>query len=57
MEYVLVVPAQEYSDSIIKEQPFDYTSLFISKCGNNHFYINTSTTGKSIFQTNYNIPE
>ncbi|VVC44657.1 Hypothetical protein CINCED_3A025090 [Cinara cedri] len=45
LEYVLVVPAQEYRDSIIVEQPFDYTGLFISKCGSNHFYINTSTTG------------
>jgi len=41
----LVVPAQEYSDSITVEQPFDYTGLFIANCGSNHFYINTSTTG------------
>eukprot|EP00102_Acyrthosiphon_pisum_P016424 XP_008187385.2 PREDICTED: laminin subunit alpha [Acyrthosiphon pisum] len=45
LEYVLVVPAQEYSDSITVEQPFDYTGLFIANCGSNHFYINTSTTG------------
>ncbi|XP_050541070.1 laminin subunit alpha [Daktulosphaira vitifoliae] len=45
LEYVLVVPAQEYTEYIIKEQPFDYTGLFISKCGTNNFYMNSSTTG------------
>ncbi|XP_075229000.1 laminin subunit alpha [Lycorma delicatula] len=45
LDYLLAVPAEEFTDSVTLELPLDETGLFITKCGSNHFYQNTSVTG------------
>lgn len=45
MDYVLVIPADQFSEAILEEEALDQTSVFISQCGNNHFDISTNTTG------------
>ncbi|XP_023289722.1 laminin subunit alpha, partial [Orussus abietinus] len=45
LEYVLVVPADQFDEKILKKIQFDQTQEFIKKCGNNHFHINTTEEG------------
>lgn len=59
IDYILVIPADVYSDEYLKKQQFDQTKEFIEKCGSNHFYISTDDKGfcrDSVFSltTNYN---
>ncbi|XP_031783644.1 laminin subunit alpha [Nasonia vitripennis] len=59
VDYILVIPADLYSDEYLKKLPFDQTEEFIKKCGSNHFYINKTEEGfcrDSVFSltTNYN---
>ncbi|XP_034947491.1 laminin subunit alpha [Chelonus insularis] len=59
LDYILIIPAGQYDDKILKKIQFDQTKEFIKRCGNNHFYINTTEEGfcrDSIFSltTNYN---
>lgn len=46
LDYVLVIPAEQYTDNILLEEPVDHTGTFIKQCGNNHFYMDTNTEGK-----------
>lgn len=59
MDYILIIPAADYTDDHLKKLQFDQTNEFITKCGNNHFHINTSEEGfcrDSVFSltTHYN---
>lgn len=45
LDYLLVIPADQFSESLLEEKPIDQTSAFISQCGNNHFDISPNTTG------------
>ncbi|KAK0176557.1 hypothetical protein PV328_000678 [Microctonus aethiopoides] len=59
LDYILIIPADQYDEKILKKIQFDQTKEFIKRCGNNHFYINTTDEGfcrDSIFSltTHYN---
>ncbi|XP_051171945.1 laminin subunit alpha [Leptopilina boulardi] len=45
IDYVLVVPADQYNDNILRKLQFDQTEEFIKKCGSNHFYVNVTDEG------------
>ncbi|XP_069958976.1 laminin subunit alpha isoform X2 [Cherax quadricarinatus] len=45
VDYVLVVPAQQFTQEILQELPFDMTAEFISQCGQNNFNIDANATG------------
>lgn len=38
-DYVLLVPASEFSESLLNEETFDQTKEFIKQCGQDHFHI------------------
>lgn len=38
-DYILAVPDDSYSPSLIKEKPMDKSLVFINQCGTNSFYI------------------
>ncbi|PBC25348.1 Laminin subunit alpha [Apis cerana cerana] len=40
LDYILVIPAEQYNEKILKKIQFDQTKEFIKKCGYNHFHIN-----------------
>ncbi|XP_036375311.1 laminin subunit alpha-3-like [Megalops cyprinoides] len=44
LDYILVVPDDSYRPEILKEKPLDKSSDFISQCGGNSFYINSSSS-------------
>ena len=48
IDYVLVIPANQYSENILAEEPVDHTGTFIKECGQNHFFVNNFTEGKVI---------
>ncbi|KAH0550044.1 laminin subunit alpha [Cotesia glomerata] len=59
LDYLLIIPAEQYDDKVLKKIQFDQTKEFIQRCGNNHFHINTIDDGfcrDSIFSltANYN---
>ncbi|XP_035729977.1 laminin subunit alpha-like isoform X2 [Vespa mandarinia] len=59
LDYILVVPADQYNSKILTKIQFDQTKEFLKKCGNNHFYVNVTEEGfckDSIFSltANYN---
>lgn len=59
LDYILVIPTNEYKQNTLKRMKFDQTKEFIKKCGQNHFYIDVNETGfcrDSIFSltSNYN---
>lgn len=59
LDYVLVVPSEQYNEKILKKIQFDQTKEFIKKCGYNHFHVNVTEEGfcrDSIFSltANYN---
>ncbi|XP_055387187.1 laminin subunit alpha [Condylostylus longicornis] len=39
LDYIIVVPIGRYTDDLLVEEPFDQTKEFISKCGQDHYYI------------------
>lgn len=45
LDYLMVVPYDLYNIHVLEEQNLDRTREFISTCGNNHFYIDTSVDG------------
>lgn len=47
LDYLLVIPADLYTDRILEEEELDRTGEFVSTCGNNHFNIDTSHEGKT----------
>ncbi|XP_014485447.1 PREDICTED: laminin subunit alpha isoform X2 [Dinoponera quadriceps] len=59
LDYMLVIPADQYNEKILGKLRFDQTKEFIKRCGNNHFHINVTEDGfcrDSSFSltTNYN---
>lgn len=47
LDYILVVPADIYTERILEEENFDRTGEFLSTCGSNHFNIDTTMEGKN----------
>ncbi|KAJ9580421.1 hypothetical protein L9F63_024397, partial [Diploptera punctata] len=45
LDYVLVIPAERYSENVLAEEPVDHTGTFIKECGQNHFFVNNFTEG------------
>lgn len=45
LDYILVIPADSYAEKILLEDKFDQTNEFITKCGQNNFYISTTEEG------------
>jgi len=45
LDYVIVVPADQYSPEVLHEEPLDQTGVFISQCGKNNFHIDANTSG------------
>ncbi|XP_069164876.1 laminin subunit alpha isoform X2 [Procambarus clarkii] len=45
VDYVLVVPAQQFSQEIMHELPIDMTAEFIKSCGEDNFNIEANATG------------
>ncbi|KAL0280200.1 UNVERIFIED_CONTAM: hypothetical protein PYX00_001570 [Menopon gallinae] len=45
LDYVLAIPADRFTESVLEEEPLDQSSIFISQCANNNFDINVNTTG------------
>jgi len=39
IDYVLLVPADQYTESLLEEDTLDQTKEFIQKCGQDHFHI------------------
>lgn len=39
LDYVLIVPAEQFSDDLLQEELFDQTQEFIRNCGSDHFHI------------------
>ncbi|KAI1902257.1 hypothetical protein AGOR_G00042840 [Albula goreensis] len=44
LDYILVVPDERYRPDLLKEQPLGKASDFISQCGRNSFYIDSSSS-------------
>ncbi|XP_033109167.1 laminin subunit alpha-like [Anneissia japonica] len=45
IDYILAIPEDKYSDSILKENAQDRTGDFIRECGSQDFYISQSASG------------
>lgn len=45
IDYILVVPAEQYNDDMLDQDDLDQAGVFISQCGQNHFYIDPKTKG------------
>lgn len=45
VDYVLVVPAVQYTTEVLHELPVDRTARFINLCGQDNFNLNVSDTG------------
>lgn len=39
LDYILLVPSEEFNDHLLEEETFDQTKEFIQKCGHDHFHI------------------
>uniref|UniRef100_A0A0P4VVW3 Laminin subunit alpha n=1 Tax=Scylla olivacea TaxID=85551 RepID=A0A0P4VVW3_SCYOL len=44
VDYVLVVPAQQFTQEIMHELPVDRTAEFIKYCGQNNFFVGTNSS-------------
>lgn len=44
LDYVLLVPAEEFSNNLLEEEQFDQTKEFIRQCGQDHFHIQLNAT-------------
>ncbi|XP_050097931.1 laminin subunit alpha isoform X1 [Anopheles aquasalis] len=44
VDYVQLVPADQFNDGLLREEMFDQTIEFIQQCGQNHFYIQTNAS-------------
>jgi hypothetical protein len=40
-----VIPAEQYSENVLSEEPVDNTGRFIKECGHNHFFMDNYTEG------------
>ncbi|CAG9771124.1 unnamed protein product [Ceutorhynchus assimilis] len=45
LDYILVIPADLYTERFLEEEELDRTGEFISTCGSNNFNIDTSQSG------------
>lgn len=59
LDYILIIPADQYNEKVLKKIQFDQTKDFIQRCGNNHFHLNITDEGfckDSVFSltTHYN---
>lgn len=45
LDYLLLIPREQYTKSLLTEDIFDQTKEFISQCGHDHFHISTNSTG------------
>ncbi|CAL4059747.1 unnamed protein product, partial [Meganyctiphanes norvegica] len=45
LDYVMVVPAAQYTQEMLHELLRDKTTEYISKCGTNNFYVDEDTSG------------
>jgi laminin alpha 3/5 len=43
VDYVYVVPADEYTPALLEESPIDLTAEFIARCGRNNFQVDRNT--------------
>lgn len=46
LDYVLVIPAEDYYPGVLQEEPLDQTGVFISQCGKNNFNVAPEQSGK-----------
>jgi laminin alpha 3/5 len=46
LDYVLVIPAEQYYVNVLSEEPVDNTGTFIKECGHNHFFMDNFTEGR-----------
>uniref|UniRef100_A0A8D8UVI4 Laminin subunit alpha n=1 Tax=Cacopsylla melanoneura TaxID=428564 RepID=A0A8D8UVI4_9HEMI len=44
LDYILLIPAKEFNENIVTEEPFDRTREFIDKCGQNYFIMDNTTS-------------
>ena len=44
VDYVCVVPSNEYTPALLEESPIDLTAEFITRCGRNNFQVDTSAS-------------
>ncbi|XP_026687251.1 laminin subunit alpha-like [Diaphorina citri] len=44
LDYILLIPANEFNENIINELPYSRAKEFIDVCGKNHFYLDNSTS-------------
>ena len=59
LDYILIIPADQYNEKVLKKIQFDQTKEFIKRCGNNNFHMNVTEDGfcrDSVFSltTDYN---
>ncbi|CAG2053237.1 unnamed protein product [Timema podura] len=52
VDYLLVIPAEQFTDRILREEPIDHTGRFINQCGKNHFYVDNTTDGMYLLYVN-----
>ncbi|XP_026292152.1 laminin subunit alpha [Frankliniella occidentalis] len=45
IDYILVIPAEQFTPSILEQDDLDQTGVFLNQCGQNHFYIDPKTKG------------
>ncbi|XP_058121122.1 laminin subunit alpha [Anopheles ziemanni] len=44
VDYVLLVPAEQFNGGLLQEETFDQTKEFIQQCGQDHFHIQTNAS-------------
>lgn len=43
-----MIPAEQYSENVLSEEPVDNTGRFIKECGHNHFFMDNFTEGRAL---------
>ena len=46
LDYVIVIPEENYSPEILNQLPRDMTKEFFERCGQNNMHIDPSETGE-----------
>jgi laminin, alpha 3/5 len=46
LDYVLVIPSEDYYPGVLQEEPLDQTGVFISQCGKNNFHMEPEESGR-----------
>jgi len=49
LDYLLILPAKEYMDSLLNENRLDQTRQFIGECGSDYFSVNHTDEGRTIY--------